>query len=153
MVYPIVQWNIKGLDSNSIELCLLIRKYKPSVIVLEETLTDSKCQKITGFNALTKSSDSDRATGGVAVLINNGHLSSEVNLNSPLQAVAATITTNRTITLCSIYLPPSEQVSEIDLTNLIDQLPSPFVLLLFFWASSAAIRFAEEMTSITTMAK
>ena len=36
---------------------------------------------------------------------------------------------NRVVTFCSIYLPPSDHVAKTDLINLIEQLPSPFVLL------------------------
>jgi hypothetical protein len=65
----------------------------------------------------------------VALLVNNAHLFSKVQLNTPLQAVAARVTLNKVITFCSIYLPPSDYVSKVDITNLIEQLPSPFVLL------------------------
>ena len=66
---------------------------------------------------------------GVALLINKSYLFSEVHLNTPLQAVAARVTLNKVITFCSIYLPPSDHVAKTDLINLIEQLPSLFVLL------------------------
>ena len=50
-------------------------------------------------------------------------------MNTPLQAVAARVTLNKVGTFCSIYLPPSDHVAKTDLINLIEQLPSPFVLL------------------------
>ena len=92
-------------------------------------LTDSNCPKITGFNALTTSSGSDRATGGVTLFVNNDHLFGEIQLSSPLQAVATRITLNKIITVCSIYLSPSEYASETGLKNLTGQLPSALVLL------------------------
>ena len=39
------------------------------------------------------------------------------------------MTLNKVVTFCSIYLPPSDHVAKTDLINLIEQLPSPFVLL------------------------
>ena len=72
------------------------------------------------------SSPNNTATGGVPLLLNNAHLFSKVQLNTPLQA---RVTLNKVITFCSIYLPPSDYVSKVDITNLIEQLPSPFVLL------------------------
>ena len=82
------------------------------------------------LNILTKNSAlNDRATGGVAQLINKSHLFSEVHLNTPLPAVAARVTLNKVVTFCSIHLPPSDHVAKTDLINLIEQLPSPFVLL------------------------
>ena len=95
---------------------------------LQETfLTNSKT--FYGFNILTKNSLNDRATGGVALLINKSYLFNEVHLNTPLQAVAARVTLNKVVTFCSIYLPPSDHIAKTDLINLIEQLPSPFVLL------------------------
>ena len=97
---------------------------------LQETfLTSSKSPSFSGFNILTKNSLNDRATGGVALLINKSYLFIEVHLNTPLQAVAARVTLNKVVTFCSIYLPPSDHVAKTDLINLIEQLPSPFVLL------------------------
>ena len=50
-------------------------------------------------------------------------------MNTHLQAVAARVTLNKVVTFSSIYLPPSDHVAKTDLINLIEQLPSPFVLL------------------------
>ena len=92
-------------------------------------LTNSKSPSFSGFSILTKNSLNDRATGGVALLTNKSYLFSEVHLNTPLQAVAARVTLNKVVTFCSVYLPPSDHVTKTDLINLIEQLPSPFVLL------------------------
>ena len=51
-----------------------------------------------------------------------------VHFNTPLQAVAARVMLNKVVTFCSIYLPPSDHVAKTDVINLIEQLPSPFVL-------------------------
>ena len=92
-------------------------------------LTSSKTPSFSDFHILTKNSLNDRATGGVALLINKSYLFSEVHLNTPLQAVVARVMLNKVITFCSIYLPPSDHIAKTDLINLIKQLPSPFVLL------------------------
>ena len=130
MEHSIIQWNVRGFQANFEELALLSRKYKPAVFGLQETfLTSSKTPTFSGFNILTKNSLNDRATGGVALLINKSYLFSEVHLNTPLQAVAARVTLNKVVNFCRIYLPPSDHVAKTDLINLIEQLPSPFVLL------------------------
>ena len=130
MEHSIIQWNVRGFQANFEELALLSRRYKPPV--LQETfLTSSKTPSFSGFNILTKNSINDRATGGVALLINKSYLFSEVHLNTPLQTVAARVTLNKVVTFCSIYLPPSDHVAKTNLINLIEQLPSPF-----FWAIS-----------------
>ena len=130
MEHSIIQWNMRGFQANFKELTLLSRRYMPAVFGLQETfLTSSKTPSFSGFNILTKNSRNDRATGGVALLINKSYLYSEVHLNTPLQAVAASVTLNKVVTFCSIYLLPSDHVAKTDLINLIKQLPSPFVLL------------------------
>ena len=130
MEYSIIQWNLRGFQANFEELALLSRRYKPAVVGLQETfLTSSKTPSFSGFSILTKNSPNDRATGGVALLINKSYLFSEVHLNTPLQAVAARVTLNKVVTFRSIYLPPSDHVAKTDLINLIEQLPSLFVLL------------------------
>ena len=112
---------------------------------LQETfLTSSKTPSFSGFNILTKNSQNNRATGGVALLINKSYLFSEVHLNTPLQAVAARVTLNKVVTFCSIYLPPSDHVAKTDLINLIEQLPS-----LFFWAISTVTPQFGVMSPIT----
>ena len=64
-----------------------------------------------------------RACGGVSVLVRDGIPSSECTLNTSLQAKAVTISTSKTLTVCSLYLPPSENLNIVLLTRLIDQLP------------------------------
>ena len=66
--------------------------------------------------------------GGVSVLVRDGILYSEYTLNTTLQAKVVTISTSKTITVCSLYLPPSENLNIVLLTRLIDQLPTPFVI-------------------------
>ena len=129
MEHSIIQWNVRGFQTNFEELALLLRRYKPAVFGLQETfLTISKTPSFSGFNILTKNSLKNRATGGVALLLNKSCLFSEVHLNAPLQAVAARLTLNKVITFCIIYLPPSDHVAKTDLINLIEQLPSLLIL-------------------------
>ena len=130
MEHSIIQWNVWGFQANFEELALLSRRYKPAVFGLQEKkLTNSKTPSFSGFNILTKNSLNDRATRGAALLINKSYLFSEVHLNIPLQAVAVRVTLNKVVTFYSIYLPPSDHIAKTDLINLIEQLPSPFILL------------------------
>ena len=75
MEYSIIQWNLRGFQANFEELALLTRRYKPAVFGLQEIfLTSSKTPSFSGFSILTKNSLNDRATGGVALLINKSCL-------------------------------------------------------------------------------
>ena len=53
---------------------------------------------------------------------------SECTLNTTLQAKAFPTSTSKMITICSLYLPPSENLDIVLLSRLIDQPPVPFVV-------------------------
>lgn len=84
-----------------------------------------------GFKSYKKvSSSSDgRAIGGVAILIHAACYHQEIKLNTPLQAIAIQISLYKPVTICSIYLPSSQNVTVSLMDNLISQLPSPLLLL------------------------
>ena len=67
----------------------------------------------------------------VYILVNENIPQSIVRLNTSLQAVAVKVTTHKTITLCSVYLPTRNHLNfnPKDLQDVIDQLPSPFILM------------------------
>ena len=71
-----------------------------------------------------------------ALLINQRVVHTELTLNSPLHATAATVTLNKTFTICSIYLTPNEIITKPILEHLIYQLPRPFLLVGDFNAHS-----------------
>ena len=47
---------------------------------------------------------------GCQVMVRDGIPSSECTLNTSVQAKAVTISTSKTISICSLYLPPSENL-------------------------------------------
>ena len=73
--------------------------------------------------------EDERAAGGSTILVRNNVLHSYVNLNTDLQAVAVRITLDKTITLCSVYIPPNSALGLAQLKNLADQLPTPFIIM------------------------
>ena len=77
------------------------------------------------------------ACGGVSVLVRDGIPYSECKLNTTLQAKAVTISTSNTIIMCSLCLPPSENLnidfimsSDLPTSNLICYL---WDLLVIAW--------------------
>ena len=131
MTNHILQWNCRSVKANFEELNLLLNENKPVAVCLQETfLKDSdrltlKCHSCYFQNC----TDNDKASGGVAVIVNNSVPHRSVRLDSTLQAVAVSVSLNKTITLCSVYLPPSLQIDIQKLDHLIDQLPKPFLLM------------------------
>ncbi|GFO00791.1 RNA-directed DNA polymerase from mobile element jockey [Plakobranchus ocellatus] len=74
--------------------------------------------------------------GEAALLIRNGIRFSEIDLKTGLHAAAVTISLAKTLTVCSLYLPPNSPVSKLSLTELFEQLPKPFLVLGDFNAHS-----------------
>ncbi|GBM97903.1 hypothetical protein AVEN_228337-1 [Araneus ventricosus] len=85
--------------------------------------------QIKHYNILNKIHNGDRASGGVSLLISNDVPSAPLELNSSLQAVAVRIHLHSLITVCNLYIPPNQHVAQSELNNLINQLPTPFVLI------------------------
>ena len=63
----------------------------------------------------------------VSVLARDGIPYSKCTLHTSLHAKSVTISTSKTITICSLYLPPSENLSIVLFSSLIDHLPTPFI--------------------------
>ena len=100
--------------------------FSPSVICLQETfLKQSDNISFRDFNMFNYIyPDGQRAS-----MVKSSVPHSQFDLNSNLQAVAVNVTLSKKITICSIYLPPSDVLSKNSLVNLIDQLPQPFMLV------------------------
>ena len=133
MTNHILQWNCRSVKANFEELNLLIHE-KPVAVCLQETfLKDSDKFSLKYHSCYFKHCGrGDKASGGVAVIVNNNVPHHSDRLDSHLQAVAVRISLNKTITLCSVYLPPSSPLNIKKPDHLIDQLPKPFILMGYF---------------------
>ena len=94
-----------------------------------------------GFKSYLKIKEvlpNQKAHGGVGVLVSNKCQSHEIQLNTPLQAIAVSVKLFKRITVCSFYVPPNANTGSFqkDLENLIEQLPKPFLILGDFNARS-----------------
>ncbi|GBM64275.1 hypothetical protein AVEN_271016-1 [Araneus ventricosus] len=130
LMASLVSWNCRGLKTKISDLKDIINTYRPACIALQEThfkTTDNI--RVKHYSVLNKNYDNDRASGGVALLIAKDIPSAPLQLNTSLQAIAARIHTISLITICSLYLPPNQQINQIDLNELVYQLPDPFILL------------------------
>ncbi|GFO27378.1 reverse transcriptase [Plakobranchus ocellatus] len=74
--------------------------------------------------------------GGAAVLIRNRNRFSENVFNTGLHTAAATISLEKTLTVCFLYLLPDTPMSKISPAELFEQLPKPFLVLGDFNAHS-----------------
>ena len=53
----------------------------------------------------------------------------EIKLTTQLQPVAVSVTLDKEITVCSVYIPPSFHLETEHLDTLLKQLPSPYILV------------------------
>ena len=127
----IIQWNCRGLKINLIELSLLVQAFLPVAFCLQEThLKETDNVNVENYSAYNTCVGKDeRAAGGASILVKNNIIHSRINLKTNLQAVAVRLSLQKTVTLCSIYIPPHSSIDCGELKSLIDQLPSPFLLM------------------------
>ena len=99
----ILQWNCRGLKNKRIELGILIEKYSPAVICLQETILSPNVEKlrkdkkplpidahINDYVPYFKCIESGR--NGVAIYVKKKILHSQIILQTDLQALAVKIT-------------------------------------------------------------
>ena len=131
MKNTIIQWNCRGLRANYDELQLLLNDYDPAVVCLQETyLKESNNITFRNYNLINKFAVGDgRGTGGNTIIINNRCPSRQIHLTTNLHAIAVSVTLHRTISICSVYIPPRAKIEQKDLDEIISQLPTPYLLL------------------------
>ena len=113
------------------ELKILIYEYLPVCIALQETMigiNKAPCPRDSSFYP-TEFNVERGSHGGSALLIWNDISHIPIDLHSSLQAVAVQINLKRCYTICSLYLPPNDSISECELSILYQQFHPPFLIL------------------------
>ena len=99
-------------------------------------MTDTQILPPARYNVIhstrTRADGHDR---GVAILTHKEYHTQQLDLSTELQAVALKLWINKWYTICSLYLPHTA-ISPEDLSSLISELPTPFILLGDFNARS-----------------
>ena len=127
----IIQWNCRGLKPNYNELSLLISEYNLSVFCFQETfLKPDDNISLKGFNVYNYvHTDCLRPSSGASIFVKSSFPQRKIDLQTELQATAISVTLDREITICSVYISPSFSLNSQHLDNLLQQLPSPYILL------------------------
>ena len=125
----IIQWNCRGLRSNREDIELLISKYSPAAICLQEILlTPHETQTFQHYSDYYKSGI--HGHGGVCIFVKKSFIHSQVQFQADLQAVAVCITiNNKTYTVASVYVPPSETLNELVFDRMIYSFLSRYLIL------------------------
>ena len=135
----VVHWNTRSFHTKHHEIHSIIHDFNAQVLCFQESYhTSEKPVFLRHFAAYNVASPSAtfRPCGGVSTLVSNKIPHRQIPLATSLQAVAINVTLHRSITVCNLYLPPSQSVPYNLLSNLVSQLPTPFILLGDFNAHS-----------------
>ena len=107
------------------EVSSLISEYNPSVFCFQDDNVSFK-----GFNVYNYVyTDCLRPSGGASIFVKSPFPQRKIDLQTELQATAISVTLDRDITICSVYIPLSFSLNSQHLDNLLQQLPSPYILL------------------------
>ena len=117
-----------NVDANREDLSLLLSSVKPTIVALQETHI-GKNHNINfrnySFYNTPGTENNGIYHGGSALIVSKATPHSLISLRTTLQATAVRLTVFKTITVCSVYLPPSQKWDIKDLEDLYRQLPSP----------------------------
>ena len=138
MTTLLLQWNIRGLNQNYTSgLQPLINELNPKTICLQETKLATENFKINKYHPYHHiNKNSAIAAGGTSLYVRHGTPHNQITINTELQAIAVRITSFKPITICTIYLPPGDNITLNQLTNLQNQLPIPYIIVGDFNAHS-----------------
>ena len=127
----ILQWNVNGFHARFENIKLILNEVDPLCFCIQETnFKNNYCAKLKNYESFHKNrTHGSIASGGVAIYVKPHTLPEPIIINSCLEVIAIRIKFPLAITICNIYLPNSCSFSENDLNELVNQLPSPFVLL------------------------
>ena len=69
-----------------------------------------------------------RPSVSASIFVKSSLSQRKINLQTELQATIVSVTLDREITICSVYVPPSFPLNSQLLDNLLQQFPSPYII-------------------------
>lgn len=127
----ILQWNLNGFRPQREYLQKVMHSHSLPIICLQETnFSGEYIAPIKQYTGYTKNRlDTQHASGGVATYVLNTIPHREIPITTRLEAIAVSVFLTTTICICNIYLPNRVDIDIPTLSDLISQLPQPFVLM------------------------
>lgn len=125
-----IQWNIRSLNSNKINLVLLVQENQPDLIFLSETwLKPTQTMNIPGYFNIRK--DRVDGYGGIAIAVRYKLLPDVVNINESFlpRGVQIIVLKINGVTFVLIYCLPHIIISTNMWSQIVSQLHKPFVIL------------------------
>lgn len=125
----VIQWNLCSFNAQIDYLNLLISYQNPSILAIQEKrFKQNQFKNLCNYNIFFK--NRNEAAGGVAIYIKSDIHAVQIQIQSQLEVVAVKITTDKTITICNLYIPPTPfTIDKSDIENIISQITPPFILL------------------------
>lgn len=133
MKLKLMQWNMRGYFSRLPYLHNAIDNIQPDIICLQETfLKRNKSIRLPSFQHPPARKDRpDKVGGGVLICVHKSIPYIDIEINSNLEVVAIQVLLpSRKITICSLYIPPDYDNSQLtsELNSLQQVLPQPFMI-------------------------
>ncbi|GBO28074.1 hypothetical protein AVEN_95842-1 [Araneus ventricosus] len=128
----LVSWNCRGFCCKVYHIKDLIYEVHPFCIALQETyLKPADIAKVKRYSLVRKDNENEsgRASGGVSLLVSHDAPSYVITLHTNLQAVAVRVMLSNLVTVCTLYLLQSTNVNDRDIDRLVDELPTPFIII------------------------
>ena len=125
----VLQWNINGYYTKYEELRQLLVRDNISVACLQECRFGDQVQKPPRGFSLYSTAGPNAAHGGVVMLVHNSRPQHPLTLQTALQVTAVQVQLNKKYTICSIYIPPADRITQNELDNLFNQLPTPYLVM------------------------
>ena len=139
----IIQWNMRGYVGNFEDLKAVIgQNGGPACVCLQKTfhgdLTPFAPSRYTAIPApaIVPHTPGTRPSRGVITLVKSNTPYYTLNLTTDLEAVAIRVNIGKEYTVCNIYISPNERITATKIVQLINQLPSPFIIVGDFNARS-----------------
>ena len=110
----------------------MIKTIKPAIFLIQETnFKPMEHFSFPNYNIIRcDRQHAVRSSDGCSILIRENIPYSEIPLNSNLEACSISCHLgNSRVSVCSLYLPPSNHVELTELVSLVSQIPSPLVLM------------------------
>ena len=119
------------MKPNNNDVSLLFSEYNPAVFCFQEKfLKPDDNILLKGFNIYNYvHTDCLRPSGGASIFVKPSFPQRKVDLQTELQATIVSVTLDREITICSVYIPPFFSLYSQHLDNLLQQLLSPYIKL------------------------
>lgn len=128
----ILQWNVNGIQNKIQEIKMIMNNYNSiKILCIQETHLKPHYNFTLKDHILYRMDHDEgaHASRGLLTAIHKSIHSEELQLNTTLEAQAIKVFGHLNFTICNIYLPPAEPLSEIAIVNLLQQLPVPFIIV------------------------